>query len=228
MDDKGRGAFTSVGKDNGQPFYTYKKALPQDGLTPEKGFNYEAVHLGVLSIENRLVQLGFRVKIDGIFGPGVESAIREFQARNGLTVSGEIGFNTGAALFKDVIAGVGKSYPFPPSLIWGLMKAESGGDPGAVGYDTPNDRGLYQFNTSYPGVDKFQAHDFDLSTEVVFTRFMGAWKKYMGKGPELRTNCSIMQHKSPLAAEQWFKNGIPTDDVCANYVSRVKGFALTY
>lgn len=228
MTENGRGAFTKVGKDNGQSFYTFKKQLPQDGLTPEKGFNYEAVNLGVKSIENRLVQLGYSIKVDGVFGPKVEAAIRDFQSRNGITVSGQVGYNTGPALWHDVIKGVGASYPFPASIAWGIMKQESAGDPGAVGYLTPGDRGLYQYNTLVHEIDYAQAHDFDWATEAVFVRLNQAWKKYMGHGPELRTNCTIAQHNAPAFADEWFQNGVPPNDTIQNYVSKVQGFALTY
>lgn len=224
----GRGAFTKVGKDNLQSFYTYRAKLPRDGATPEKGFNYEAVHLGVKSIEQRLVQLGYDVLIDGILGPKVERAIKKFQTKNGISSSGQLGYNTGPALFRGYIEEVGQSFNFNPAYIYGFMKAESGGDPGAVGYSTPGDRGLFQFNTTLGSVTVEEAHDFEWATEEVFSRFNNALNKYKGKGAELKISCAILQHKSPAAADYWFENEQPLGEVSIDYVSRVKAFALTY
>jgi hypothetical protein len=224
----GRGAFTRIGKDNGLSNYGFVRGRPQDGSSPEKGFNYEAVHLGVKSIEGRLVQLGYDVIVDGKLGPKVKGAVKDFQRKNGLYVSGEVGSLTGPALFKGVITEVGQSYKFDESFIYGVMLAESGGDPGAVGYLTPGDRGLFQFNTLVHDVTYEQAHDFDWATEAMFTRFAGAWDRYQGKGPELRINCSIAQHKSPVEADQWYQTRTAPSDVIETYVGRVRAFALKY
>jgi len=42
----------------------------------------------------------FNINADGIFGPATESAIREFQKRNGLSQDGIVGKNTFSKLFK--------------------------------------------------------------------------------------------------------------------------------
>jgi hypothetical protein len=228
VDVKGRGAFTSVGKDNGKSWYAFVKGSPLDGSSPEKSFNHEAVTLGVMSIEQRLNDLGYDLVVDGTYGPKVKKAIKDFQKKNGVSVTGEIGYTTGPLLWHDHIASVGVSYKFPTELIWGIMKQESGGDPGAVGYDTPGDRGLFQFNTLVHAVTYEQAHDFEWATETMFTRFSRAWKDYAGKGEELRINCSIMQHKSPVAADYWFATGEPSGPISVDYVSKVKGFAKTF
>lgn len=229
MAEKGRGAFTSVGKDNGKSWYAFVRNEPLDGSSPEKGFNYEAVHLGVKSIEKRLNDLGLAdLVVDGTYGRKVKRGIKKFQAANGIYVSGEIGYSTGPMLWHDHIKSVGESYTYPAEYIWGTMKQESGGDPGAVGYDTPGDRGLFQFNTLVHEVTYEEAHDFEWATEAAFTRFQRAWKRYAGKGPELRLNCTILQHKSPAAADSWFNTETSPGPISENYVSKVKAFAKTF
>lgn len=225
---KGRGAFTSVGKDNGKSWYAFVKGSPLDGSTPEKSFNHEAVTLGVMSIEQRLNDLGYDLVVDGTYGPKVKRAIKDFQKKNGLSVTGEIGYSTGPLLWHDHIASVGASYKYPAKYIWGTMKQESAGDPGAVGYDTPGDRGLFQFNTLVHEVTYEEAHNFEWATEAAFTRFQRAWNKYQGKGPELRLNCTILQHKSPYSADVWFDTEVSPGPISSDYVSKVKAFAETF
>lgn len=229
MSEYGRGAFTRDGKDNGRDYYSFVRGLPLDGSTPEKSFNYEAVNLGVRSIENRLVELGYDVKVDGIYGPKVKAAVKEFQKSVGLSYDGTVGRNTGPRLFRGPIETFSRPYGYDPALIFGILKMESGGDPGAVGYFTPGDRGIFQFNTvEHKEITYEMAHDYLWATEEMCARFNRAWNRYQGKGPELRINCSIIQHKSPAAADSWFVSGIPFGPISEDYVSKVRAFALTY
>ena len=53
----------------------------------------------VTALQQRLQELGFDPNgVDGIFGPGTESAVKAFQQANGLAVDGVVGPNTQAAL----------------------------------------------------------------------------------------------------------------------------------
>lgn len=228
MIELGRGAFTTVGKDNGLSSYGYRRGKPVDGRSPEKGFNYEAVNLGVLSIEQRLADLGYDLLVDGKFGAKVKRAVKDFQRRNSLPVSGDVGYTTGPVLFKGHIESVGQSHKFAAEYVYGCMRAESGGDPGAVGYHTPGDRGLYQYNTLIHDITYQEAHDFDWSTEAVFTRYDKAWKRYAGKGPDLRLDCSIAQHNAPGWADQWYQSGEAPNDTIKKYVGKIRAFALEF
>jgi murein L,D-transpeptidase YcbB/YkuD len=52
----------------------------------------------VTELQEALVELGYDIDVDGIFGAGTHKAVREFQAANGLHVDGIVGTHTWAAL----------------------------------------------------------------------------------------------------------------------------------
>jgi peptidoglycan hydrolase-like protein with peptidoglycan-binding domain/tellurite resistance protein len=56
----------------------------------------------VRNIQAALSNLGYEVDIDGIFGPGTQSAVRQFQSDNGLSVDGIVGPRTWSLLAPNV------------------------------------------------------------------------------------------------------------------------------
>jgi hypothetical protein len=234
MAETGRGAWTRIGKDNGEVYYKYTKNKPLDGSTPNVSLSHQAVNLGVKAIQTRLVDLGYdkdlknELVIDGVYGRKTRRLVKRFQADNGIYVGGVVGPTTGTALWRGAIAEVGQTFNFDPKYIYGIMQQESGADPGAVGYLTPGDRGLYQFNTLVHDITYEEAHDYMNATERVFARFNNAWHKYKGKGNELRVNCSIAQHNAPAWANEWFVFGVPPNKTIELYVSKVRSAAETY
>lgn len=233
MTETGRGAWTPIGKDNGEAYYKFTKNKPLDGSTPEKGLSYEAVHLGVKAIQNRLLDLGYNTRrenfeADGVFGVKTKRQVKHYQRDNGISTSGIVGFTTASSLFKGAIAEHGEAFKFDKKYIFGLMLQESGTDPGAVGWFTPGDRGLYQYNTLVHDVSFEQAHDYQWATDAVLARFNNAWKKYKGKGSDLRVNCSIAQHNAPAWADQWFSDGVPPNETILQYVGKVTAFSNQY
>jgi hypothetical protein len=59
----------------------------------------------VRQVQLHLVRRGFAVAVDGRFGPATESAVREFQAANGLQADGLVGPLTWPALSAGAVTG---------------------------------------------------------------------------------------------------------------------------
>jgi len=55
----------------------------------------------VENVQNRLIELKYMKKATGYFGSDTETAVREFQKRNGLSVDGKVGPNTLSVLMSD-------------------------------------------------------------------------------------------------------------------------------
>jgi len=233
MAETGRGAFTALGKDNGRAYYEFVRNLPLDGSTPEKGEYYEAVHFGVKSIQQRLVDLDYdrfvrgTFVVDGVFDRRTRRMVKKYQEANGIYVSGSVGPTTAAHLFGTYVHEAAQAFKWDYSYLYGIMKQESAGDPGAQGWLTPGDRGIFQINTLVHDTTPEQAHDFVYATDWTCAFFQDAWKRYKGKGEELRVNCSIAKHNNPSAADQWFETGVAPYEGIQKYVSSVLSFAAT-
>ena len=52
----------------------------------------------VRDVQTELANTGIAVDTDGVFGPGTENAVREFQNQNGMVADGMVGPGTRAAL----------------------------------------------------------------------------------------------------------------------------------
>jgi peptidoglycan hydrolase-like protein with peptidoglycan-binding domain len=52
----------------------------------------------VVAVQQKLIDLGFEIIADGIFGPATDEAVTEFQENKSLTADGIVGQRTRAAL----------------------------------------------------------------------------------------------------------------------------------
>jgi hypothetical protein len=238
--EKGRGAWTATGKDNGSRYYCYIPGQAQDGSNQFKDVNYEAVHYAVKAIQARINSFGYNsygagaspgsgVPVDGMFGPGTATAVKWFQSMAGLSQDGVVGPATSLALWRDLLYWFGGVHHVPASQLYGFMMMESGRDPGAVGFTTPSDRGLLQINLkAHPNITVQQAFDPNFTIDYTAKRLQGARIQFSGKTVDLKNRCAVAQHNSPLWAKLWYEAGSPPNDQIKLYVDRVLGFALDF
>jgi hypothetical protein len=78
------------------PTTTVACRVVESGDTVRRGDCGELVRF----IQERLTVLGFPAVADGLFGPGTEAAVKNFQASRGLTADGLVGPATWAALVE--------------------------------------------------------------------------------------------------------------------------------
>lgn len=227
----GRGAFTAIGKGNGSRYYEYIVGKPLDGGTKTVDTNFEAVNLGVKAIQTRINAYGYSPLLteDGVLGAKTKAAIVWVQRRLALTADGVAGPATCRALWRDIVTWAGAVKVVPGAHLWGIMLQESVADPGAVGFSTPSDRGLFQINLAvHVEVTPGMAHDPAYAANYTAQRLAQARAKYADKGTTLQTQCSIAQHNSPTAAASWYKTGTAPNDKIATYVERVLTRAKTF
>lgn len=231
---QGRGAFTLTGKSNGSRYYGFFPGKMEDGSFPERDVNFQAVALGVKAIQARVNSYGYSPKliVDGTYGPETAAGVKWTQAKMGFSAAGQDGIAgpvTCRALWHDLLVWFGGSWHVPASQLYGFMMLESVGDPGAVGFTTPSDRGLNQINlAAHPNITVEQAFNPNFSIDYTAKRLGEARARYSGKSAELKNYCAIAQHNSPRDAELWYKNGTPPNEKIKKYVDLVLGHALNF
>jgi hypothetical protein len=244
---RGRGAWSPTGKDNGSRYYEHIAGKPLDGSSKDRDVNYQAVNLGVKAIQTRINAYGYSpaLVVDGVFGPGTTAGAKWAQAKMGFSANqcdGRPGPTTCRALFKDLLIWFGGVHHVPASQLHGFIMLESVYDPGAVGGTTPSDRGLNQINLeAHKNITVEQAFDPTFSIDYTAKRLADARIRYSGKTVDLKTKCSIAQHNVPVAAECWYRDGVPPlgpveyngkmwdgwPDI-EKYVNKVLGYALEF
>jgi uncharacterized protein (TIGR02594 family) len=67
----------------------------------------------VKPLQQILVEYGYRIKVDGHFGPATDTAVRDFQSKANLAVDGEVSVVTAKALSNAALSSHPKEVPFP-------------------------------------------------------------------------------------------------------------------
>jgi hypothetical protein len=235
----GRGAWSTVG--GASPYYELitpnvgSQAVKDATLDPHS-FDYRAVTHGVKAIQTRLNEMGYPhpLVVDGWFGSATKAGVEWAQTKLNLVsgyTAGRVGSTLAKAMFRPIVVSNENSHNIPGHHLGGIMMHESGGDPGAVGYYTHWDKGLFQFNCDpswSPPYTIDQAFDYHWSVKTAAKRLSDARSEYSGKGAYLQDHCSIAQHNSPLWADQWYKNGTPPNQTISDYVFAVLDLAKSF
>lgn len=230
---KGRGAWTSKGRDSDRRTYMYELDTPKDGATPDVDVNYQAVWYGVKAIQQRTNDLLTDLRpipVEGLFGPATSARVKIAQQRLGLEdAEGEFGRNTAKAYWKPIITHYAEIYQIDPKYTWGMMLLESSGDPGAVvGVENPGDFGLAQINhPSHPALTLDQIYDPYFALEWQTQNFAKSMNKYKDN-LERQLNASILHHNTPTKASAYYKTGEYPNEHSSKYVNWVKTRAETY
>ncbi len=218
----GRGAWTSIGMPPGAGGF-YKLFSPLIGSEPTKNADFQAVNFGVKVIQMRLNGLlwlsgsGDRVAQDGVFGSKTDEKVRWAQSLLGLISDGLAGPKTLLALLWPTV----KIDAGPlAKTIGGLCANESGWDPGAVGYYSPDDHGLMQINApANPTITLAQAFNHRFAFQYATRRINNALATYKS------LDIAIASYNSPAWAQQWYRNGYPPNAQILAYVERIKAWS---
>lgn len=163
----GRSAWPSNGRGgtltpSGAPggLYLYRVGSPivgQAGAVAGADLDHRAVHAGVLAIQDALGWHGVTIQADGLYGPVTAAAVTSFNTACPAPTHGDpahpadppgtVGRGTAYRLFAPIITAYAQAHQVPPGIVHGIVELESGWDPGAVGYSTPQDLGLAQWRT---------------------------------------------------------------------------------
>lgn len=223
----GRGAWTSIGMPPGAGGF-YKLFSPLIGSEPTKNADFQAVNFGVKVIQMRLNGIMwanglFRpsvgtpmLVVDGVFGTRTDQWVRWAQRVLGLISDGKAGPKTLLAMLWPVV----KIDAGPiAKTIGGICQNESGWDPGAVGYFSPEDHGLMQINAlANPTVKLSQAFNHRFAFQYATKRINAALATYNN------LDIAIASYNSPAWAQQWFRNGYPPNAGILAYVERIKAW----
>ncbi len=215
----GRGAWTTIGMPpNGTGYYKLLDPV-RIGSEPTKDASFYAVNRGVRVIQMRLNGLGWypRLTVDGVFGERTDVAIKFVQGVLGLPVDGRVGPRTMLALLWPVV----RDYDSPiyHKTVGGLCQNESGWDPGAVGYLTPDDHGLMQINAvANPTITIDAAFHHRVAFQYANKRITEAMATYNN------LDIAIASYNSPAWAAQWARENSPPNAQIQAYVERIKAW----
>lgn len=228
----GRGAWTKRGMpSNGSQYYGLVKPV-NVGSQPQLDQDHRAVMYGVKAIQRRINAMGFAnannaaLVVDGVLADRTAWGIGWAQGKMGVGVDGLAGPITCRAIFWPVI----KSLPYSQitlHTVGGICQHESGYDPGAVGFQDPDDLGLVQINgPANPGMTETDRFDY----LTAFTYAANRITQALGT-PKFTVDAAIASYGYPSVAQYWAKSGTETfpsnpalNQLALDYVKFIKAW----
>jgi peptidoglycan hydrolase-like protein with peptidoglycan-binding domain len=187
-----------------------------------------AVNRAVLAIQTLLGYNGFPVQYasaPGVFGPLTDASTRAFQAVHAAPADGIVGPNTTRALLRKIVAAQEKVNGVPDRILWGQIGAETSWDLGCIGYYTPLDLGICQFNLYYnANISPDEAMNPQYVIPISARRLRTRFNEYRLLTSDVTRawDAAILSHNSPVRARAYAKTGVYPTAQAADYVSKVR------
>jgi len=231
---KGRGAWTRLGgllpsKPGGQGAYYRLAAAGEERVGSHwgrratidyVGDDHRAVNLAVKAIQT-LAGMPVEQR-DGDFGPLTDRAVRAAQTKANVTADGIVGRGTMRAWLTPLIRTTATAYGVPEQWLGGIAAHESSLDPGAVGYTTPDDKGLVQIRlTAHPTVTWDQAFDPAYALSFAARDLRAIHDRWAGKTTVDAWQVACLSHNSPTRARQYATTGQWPTTQARTYVEKV-------
>ena len=207
---------------NGTIFYQLLSPT-QVGSQPGIDQSHRAVNYGVQAIQRYINQLYALVGhapilANGIFGPSTKDGVVVAQYLSRITIDGVFGPQTATAFFWPTL----KRYapdPASATIMGGICHLESGFDPGAVGFEIPQDLGLAQINLpSNPTVKEPDAFAPTFALHYLVNRVKNALAAFTNQ------DAAIVSYNNPSWAEQWEQTGHAPTPAAQTYVNLVRAW----
>lgn len=250
---EGRGAWTTIGKDNGTTYYACipgSEPAIYDGANPTTSAFHKRVTYGVAAIHRLLTLAGYPKSIlalgdfteaewglsSSIYGKTMAARVKRYQIEVlGLTnPAGYVGDITMKSLMRPHILSIANARGMAPRFLWGQTLKESTFDPGAQGAFDSLDSGLNQHHVdpnNPNSVTLEDAYDPMKSERLAADRWVE--RRDIALAADLArdkaVNAAILQHWSPTASTDYVNSGgeWPGPD-SREYVALTREAALTW
>lgn len=208
----GRGAWTKRGMPaNGSQYYQFVTPV-NVGAQPQLDQDHRAVNYGVKAIQTRINEMGFAnpnnppLAVTGILDTRTSWGIGWAQGQAHVNVDGQAGPITCKAILWPVINGMTLFSTRVRHAVGGICQHESGYDPGAVGYQDPDDLGLVQINgPANPNMSEADRFDYHKAFTYAANRINEAITT-----PGYTERAAIASYGYPSVAAYWAKNHTET------------------
>lgn len=225
---KGRGAWTRYGgllPDNGRGAYYRLNAgnerpVGSHWVTGEDRSDHaRAVNRGVAAIQTLAGLTG--ADVDGWYGKDTDKAVRAAQSAAKVAADGIVGPTTMRAWLTPLLTQAAGGFGVPLRWLGGICALESNLDPGAVGYETPDDKGLVQIRLpAHPDVTYDQVFDPLYAIWWAAREMCDTYDWYPDAKAD-RWAVAALWHNSPRNAQVLARTGQYPTAQAADYVKKV-------